>query len=256
MGTVSQSTRAEGKLERKEFGWQSPAVGEHMGIARFGHYGKPVILFPTGGGDYLDAERFLLVKSVAPLIEAGRIKLYLVDSVCRWAFASKDAQPRQKSLMQAKYSTYLETELFPFIKSDSGNTTDKFVVAGASMGGYNALNSAAKFPQWIDRMIGMSGTYINDRRMHGYWDENYYYNAPHQFLPRLGEGEQLNSLRNSLFILAQGQNWENQTYAPTMAKILDAKGIPNRHVVWGGDSGHDWPTWRTMLPLFLNRLVP
>ena len=25
--------------------------------------------------------------------------------------------------------------------------------------------------------------------------------------------------------------------------------------IWGEDADHDWPTWRTMLPVFLDKLV-
>ena len=41
-----------------------------------------------------------------------------------------------------------------------------------------------------------------------------------------------------------------------MAGVLGAKGIPNRVDPWGHDFDHDWPTWRRMLPGYLNDLVP
>lgn len=242
-------------VDRVVQSWHSPAVDRKMSVARFGWFGRPVVFFPTGGGDFLDGERFLMVKALTPLIDAGRIKLYLVDSVCKQAFASRDATPAQKSAKQAAYDEYLVNELLPWIKADCGGTDQRFVATGASMGGYNALNALAKHPEWFELMVGMSGTYINDRRMDGHWDENYYYNAPHQFLAKLEPGVQLDRLRQSLFILARGHNWENPDHIDQMAPILRAKGIPHRVEIWGEGSGHDWPTWRTMLPLFLNRLA-
>jgi esterase/lipase superfamily enzyme len=242
-------------MERIVQSWHSPAVNRKMSVARFGFYGRPVVFFPTGGGDFLDGERFLMVKALAPLIDAGRIKLYLVDSVCRWTWASRDAKPAEKSALQAKYDDYLVQELLPWIKADCGGTTQKFAACGASMGGYNALNALAKHPDWFELMVGMSGTYNNDRRMDGHWDENYYYNAPHQFLAKLEEGVQLDALRDSLFVLARGKNWENPDHIDAVAPILRTKKIPHRVEIWGDDSGHDWPTWRTMLPLFLKRLA-
>lgn len=242
-------------IQREVRTWFSPNVQREMGVARFGFYGKPVILFPTGGGDFLDAERFLMVKSLDPLIRAGRIKLYLVDSVCKVTWASRDATPQQKSSLQAKYDTYLVEELLPYIKADSGGTTQKFAATGASMGGYSALTAVSKHPDWFDLMVGMSGTYVNDRRMNGHWDEDYYYNAPHQFLPRLAEGEQLENLRRAMFVLARGESWENPDYIDHMAPIFKKKRIPHRVEIWRDPAGHDWPTWRTMLPMFLNRLA-
>jgi esterase/lipase superfamily enzyme len=244
----------EAPVERQIHSWHSPAVDRTLNVASWGHFGKPVIFFPTGGGDFLDVERFLMVRALSPLIEAGRIKLYAPDSVCRWTWASKTATPPEKSKLQARYDEYLVNELLPFIKKDCGDTEQRFAATGASIGGYNALNAVAKHPDWFDLMVGMSGTYVLDRRMEGYWDEDYYYNAPVQFVPRL-EGELLEKLRTCMFVLARGQRYENPVYAELVSKVFTAREIPHRVEIWQGESGHDWPTWRTMLPLFLNRLV-
>ena len=204
----------------------------------------------------MDCERFLMVKALSPLIEAGRIKLYAVDSVCRRSWADSSATPRHKAFLQAQYDKYMVEELLPWIREDCGGTTQRFAACGASLGGYNALNSAAKHPEWFDRMVGMSGTYVLDRRMNGYWDENYYFNMPVQFLPRLEEGPQLRGLRDSLFILAIGSGpHDGPHYIEQVAPVLRQKGIPHRVEVWGRDADHDWPTWRTMLPLFLDKII-
>jgi esterase/lipase superfamily enzyme len=252
--TLPAGTRgnAVDKLIRR---WHSPNVGRELGVARWGHYGKPVIFFPTGGGDFLDCERFQMVRALTPLIEAGRIKLYAPDAVCRWGWANKEAPPRTKSMLQASYDRYLMEELIPFIREDCGGTDQKLGAAGASIGAYNALNAVTKHPEQFDVMVGMSGTYVMDRRMHGHWDEDYYYNQPTQFVPNLPDDEQLSHLRQARIVLALGQNYENPDYTNKVAAALKARSVPHHVVVWGKDSGHDWPTWRTMLPLFLHRLV-
>jgi esterase/lipase superfamily enzyme len=241
---------------RQIWRWHSPHVGQTMGVARWGHHGKPVLFFPTGGGDFLDTERFLMVRALQPLLDAGRIKLYAVDSVDRWGWANRDNAPREKSALQVRYDEYLVQELFPFVREDCGGTPQKFAVAGASLGAYHAVNSGSKHPEQIDLAIGMSGTYQMNRRMNQQWNEDWYFNAPDQFLPNLGETEaQLAMLRQSLFVLALGVHYENPAYTDVMADTFSRRGIPHRVVRWGGHSGHDWPTWRTMLPLFLDKLV-
>lgn len=241
-------------MEREIRTWYSPAIGREMSVARWGHFGKPVIFFPTGGGDFLDVERFLMVRALQPLIEAGRIKLYAPESVCRFTWADRDAPPRRKSYFQARYDEYIVQELLPWMRHDSAETTERFVATGCSIGAYNALNAATKHPEAFELMVGMSGTYVLDRRMNGYWDEDYYYNSPVQFLPGL-TGPALDQLRTSTFVLALGRHYENPDYTNKIAGVLAARGIPHRVEVWSGNSGHDWPTWRTMLPLFLDRLV-
>lgn len=241
-------------MRREVRTWHSPAVGEEMGVAAYGHYGKPVIFFPTGGGDFLDCERFLMVRALRPLIDAGRIKLYAVDSVCRHAWANPDAPPPQKSRMQARYGRYLIDELIPFIRADCDGTDQKLAACGASIGAYNALNAACRHPEHIDLSIGLSGTYAHDHRMHGHWDEDYYFNMPLHFVPGL-QGPQLAALKKSRFVFGLGEAYENPAYTWQAARVLGSKGIWNRVERWGPGSGHDWPTWRTMLPLFLDRLA-
>ena len=55
--------------------WYSPRLGCEATLARWGTFGQPVLVFPTAGGDAEEIERFLMIKALAPLIEAGRIRI-------------------------------------------------------------------------------------------------------------------------------------------------------------------------------------
>lgn len=244
-------------MERIISRWFSPNAGQEMGVARYGWWGKPVIFFPTGGGDFLDCERFLMVRALAPLIEAGRIKLYAVDSLSRRSWINPDVSPAEKVAMQERYDRYLTEELVPFIHHDCEGCEQPAVVCGASIGGYLALAAAARHPALFDRMIGMSGTYQMTRRMDDFWSESYYLHDPCQFLPNMHGGPHHAKLRQgSFFFLGLGRRYENPTYTNNAAAALRGSGVPHHVEVWGGSSGHDWPTWRTMLPMAIDRLVP
>ena len=88
-------------------------------------------------------------------------------------------------------------------------------------------------------------------------NEDYYFATPMSFLPNLGDAALLDQLRRRFFILAYGggplgepgRSWR-------LAGILGAKGIPNRVDPWGPEYDHDWPTWRQMLPIYLDDLAP
>lgn len=242
-------------MRRTLHAWNSPALsGREMPVARFGHWGKPVVFFPTAGGDYLEAERFLMVRALAPLIRSGRIKLYLCESLSREAWMDADTPAQVRPQLQAAFDRYLSQELLPWVRSDCGGR--KAVAAGASIGAYNAFNAGAKHPHAIDLTIGMSGTYVLDRRMHGHWDETYYFNSPTQFLPRLAASPQLDALQRSRFVLAYGTGrWESPHYTHAAAAALQQAGVPHSVEVWGPDADHDWTAWRRMLPLFLESLV-
>jgi esterase/lipase superfamily enzyme len=55
-------------------------VGVVNGVATYGHWGRPVLVFPAERGDAGEFERRGMVGAVGALLEAGRIKLYCVDS--------------------------------------------------------------------------------------------------------------------------------------------------------------------------------
>lgn len=242
-------------MKRDTWTWYSPALAREMPLARFGHYGKPLILFPTGGGDYLEHERFLMIRALSPLIDAGRIKVYLVSNINRDGWISPDAPPAHKSWLQARFSEYLTNELLPFIKADCDGTDQKFAASGMSLGAYNAVNIACRNPDWFDLVVTMSGTFDLRKWMDGHWDENFYYNHPHDYVPGMS-GADLDALRKIQFLLAVGLGpWDNPRNSLRMGKTLKAAGIPTRVEIWGEDADHDWPTWRTMLPVFLNKLV-
>lgn len=244
-------------MKRDTWSWHSPALERNMEVARYGHYGKPVLLFPTGGGDYLDHERFLMIKALSPLIEAGRIKVYSLGNINRDGWINPDAPPRTKTSLQARFDAYLVQELLPFVKADCEGTEQRFAAAGASLGAYNTVNAVAKHPEWFDLAITMSGTFDLTRWIGAYRDDDFYFNHPLDWLPNLGPSEQLERLQADVrFLLAVGRGpWDNPPNSFRMSQVLAAKGIWNRVELWGQDADHDWPTWRTMLPLFLDRLV-
>lgn len=59
----------------------SLAIGRSMQILAFGHYGAPVIAFPSGGGQFFDFESNGMITAVAPFLEAGKIKIYCLESL-------------------------------------------------------------------------------------------------------------------------------------------------------------------------------
>ena len=61
--------------------WFSPRIEQEISLVRWGHWGQPVLLFPTAGGDAEEVERMHLIGALGPLIEAGRIKVYTCDSL-------------------------------------------------------------------------------------------------------------------------------------------------------------------------------
>jgi len=77
-------------LPKQIEGWRSPALGMDMPIVSYGHGGHPLLLFPTAAADYLENERFFLVKAVEPFIQQGRLRVFSIESINRYAWMDRE----------------------------------------------------------------------------------------------------------------------------------------------------------------------
>ena len=50
--------------------WYSHRLGRDMGVTVYGHYGLPVLAFPTSGGEEWELENMGLIPALAPYIDA------------------------------------------------------------------------------------------------------------------------------------------------------------------------------------------
>ncbi len=234
--------------------WYSDRLQQPVSLARWGHFGTPVLLFPTAGGDAGEAERNKLVEACGGLLESGRIKLYSCDSVAGQAMVASTGSPAHRMWLFNQFHEYVANEVVPAIHADLGGHQPLIVTAGASIGAFNALAVLCRYPHAFGAAIGMSGTYRIERFFDGQVNEDLYLSSPCHFLPGL-EGPQLDTLRQRFAILASGQGrWENIGESWHMASVLGSKGIPNRVDEWGPEWDHDWYTWHEMLPHYLDEL--
>ena len=67
------------------------------------------------------------------------------------------------------------------------------------------------------------------------------------------EGPHLEVLRSRFILIPSGEGRaEDISESWRMANVLGKKGVPNRVDLWGPAWHHDWPTWRAMLPKYLD----
>lgn len=236
--------------------WHSDRVGQKITLVRWGHWGQPVLLFPTAGGDAEEVDRMGVIGAIWPLIEGGRIKVYSCDSVAGRALAANWGTVEYRSWLVNGFGEYVAREVVPAIRSDCRDAAAEIIATGASIGAFNAVSVACRYPDLFRAAIGMSGTYDIEGLMGFRGTSDFYFASPLHFLPGL-EGPQLERLRQRFILLATGEGrWENPSEAWRMADVLGAKGIPNRVDIWGQEWDHDWQTWRRMLPTYLKEIVP
>ena len=235
--------------------WYSERLHRDITLARWGIFGQPVLLFPTAGGDAEEVERMHVIATLSPLLEAGRIKIYSCDSVAGAALAAKEGSIEYRCALLNAFHEYVAAEVVPAIRADCRDDGIEVIAAGASIGAFNAVAVTCRYPHLFRAALGMSGTYDIEGLMGFEGTGDYYFASPLAFLPGL-EGGALDRLRQRFFILAFGQGrWEAPGESWRMANVLGSKGVPNRVDAWDERYDHDWPTWREMLPLYLDDLV-
>jgi esterase/lipase superfamily enzyme len=233
--------------------WFSSRLQQDIGIARWGHYGVPVLVFPTAGGDAEDVERHHLVAACGELMESGRVKLYSCDSVAGRAMVSRVGPPAYRQALLNRFHECIRHEVVPAIHTDVGGE-QPIIATGASIGAFNALAVMCRFPDVFRATIGMSGTYRLERFYDGEYTDDLFVSSPLHFLPAL-DGPALETLQQRFAIFASGQGaWEDVGESWHAAHILGSKGIPNRVDAWGPEWDHEWPTWGRMLPQYLDEL--
>ncbi len=235
----------------------SKHLDHEVQCVRWGRFGTPVLLFPTAGGDAEECERFKMIHVLRPLIEAGRIKVYSCDSVGGQALTKRRDHPAGYfPRMQCRFDSFVYHDFVPWIRQDCRSPDIGIVAAGASIGAFNSVAAVCRHPDAFTRAVAMSGTYDISKWLDpGDLNLDFYYSSPMHFLANLGESAQLTKLRERFILLATGEgDYEDPSESWRMARVLGAKGVPNRVDPWGTQYRHDWNTWREMLPKYLAEL--
>lgn len=240
-------------MQRYLTSWFSPAVQKEMPVAVYGHYGFALLLVPTAAADYLEYERFEMIDALAPIIESGKVKVFSVNSMNNESWMNKHMLGEHKAIRHNQFNEYIFNEVVPFIKNNTSPDTP-IIISGASFGALHSMNLFLKRPDLINGVIAMSGVYNLMEYTDGFYDEQVYYNSPCHYLPNLTDHHILEQIRKSNHIIvATGTGpYEAPDAAREITGILYNKGINYELSVWGEEWRHDWPTWREMLPFFLN----
>ena len=227
------------------------------GVLAYGHWGRPVLAFPSQQGECWQYEERGMVDAIAGLLDAGRAKLYCVDSYDSWSWHDQGVPLEERARRHGTYEWWILERVVPFVLDDCGGPAE-ILVTGPSFGAYHAANFALKRADLFPLAICQSGVYDVSVVGWGERGDAVYFNNPMDYVAHLG-GDHLEWLRGRLSILllcGQGQ-WEDTTGALESTKrfagVLAEKGLRHELDLWGYDVAHDWPAWRAQLAHHLPR---
>ncbi len=236
-------------MHREYHKWYSPRLGRDMELLVHGHAGLPVIVFPSSQGRFYEFEDRGMIGSIGYKIDNGEVQLYCLDSVDGESWYNRDVPPRWRIARHMTYESYVTEEVLPLVRDKNWN--QKRITLGCSFGGYHAVNIALRHPDKFTGFLSMSGAFDLSRFLHGYYDEDVYFNIPPHYIANLGGSWQLDRYRQNSYLFASG--WDDHCLGENrhMAGLLQSKGVPCRLDIWDTYNSHDWPTWQRMMQVYL-----
>jgi len=227
------------------------------GVLAYGHWGRPMLVFPSQWGTRYEWEQHGMIAAIAGLLDAGRVKVYCVDDSASWHDEWLPLEERARR--HGAYEDWLLGHVAPLIHADCYGFQE-IVTSGVSFGAYQAANLALRRADLFPLAICLSGIYDVSGIGWGEAGDAVYFNNPAAYVANL-DGDHLDRLRarvRLLLVVGRGM-WEDSTGAleqtHRFASLLAEKGIPHELDVWGHDVPHDWPSWRAQIAHHLPRFV-
>lgn len=238
----------------------SPGSGFRGQVVVHGHWGRPVLVFPSEAGGAWDFSNNGMVEAVRWLVDGGRVKFYCVDSADALTWSDRSVPLEERARRHELYERWVLEQVLPFIREDCAGRGD-VLATGCSLGAFHAANLALRHAHLVGQALCLSGSY-DPSHWHA-WGERgdaAYFNNPMDYVANL-DGGHLDWLRAHVFlVLVVGQGaWEVDPTGAlpstrAFAARLAEKGIPHELDVWGEDTPHDWPSWQRQLAHHLPRL--
>ncbi len=244
----------------EEHQWWSDHLNRYMALKVYGHWGKPVMVFPCSRGRYFDYEGMGMIDAVAGFINAGKIKLFCVDSVDEESWYNFGISPADRNARHEAYDRYIVEEVVPFIRNHCRSPQERVMANGCSMGAYHAVNFYLKHPDVFEGTIALSGLYRLNRsefQLSAADMAAVYFNSPISYLSGMEDSWYLERYRAGRIIVCVGQGaWEHEAIEDTRAldNRLREKSVPAWIDFWGQDVNHDWPWWYRQMNYFLGHL--
>ncbi len=234
-------------MHREYLAWHSPSLGRTMELLVFGHGGEPVVAFPTSCGKFFEWEDFGMVGALRGALERGRVQLFCLDSVDAESWYDRASHPESRIARDDAYGRYLVHEVVPFIRT---RNTGRLALAGASFGGYHAVDKGLRHPDVFGRVLSFAGAYDLSWFLSGHRSLGTHLRQPLSYLPGLHDEWYLQRLREQEIVLALGERDFLVDQNVRLARVLGERQIGHQLDIWSGYD-HDWPAWRGMAQKFL-----
>lgn len=245
-------------METKDFTLHRDGVDGDFDVMLYGTAGRPVIVFPEGDSSCASWEEGGMVDALAGLIDAGRIRLFCVDSAdgASWYAGFAPTDYRLASL--GGYFDLVENELSQLVREEAGDGGAPIVV-GAGIGALNATIAMLRRPNLYSGLLALSGTYDAAWVVGDAMSDGWRAFSPVDLARGLDENPLLVealSGRQLAFVCGTGAGEEAGETQRTLQGELESAGVGATFEYWGADVDHSWGWWqeeaRQLVPCLLD----
>src|SRR5206468_284794 len=99
------------RREHAQVGWE----GFSGSVLAYGHYGRPMLVFASEQGRAEDFENNGMVDAVAGLIEAGRLKLYCIDSADGYSWSDYGVPIEERARRHGRFESWVIEQVVPWM---------------------------------------------------------------------------------------------------------------------------------------------
>jgi len=235
----------------------APSLGGSGEIAVHGHWGRPVLWFPSEGGAPWDFEANGMLDAIRPAIDDGRITVFCVPSFdgSSWSAVVMPLTDRRATTGATRLDHLAGRAVHPRSLWRAGRRGNR----GPSLGAFHAVLFALRHPHVFGRAVAFSGNYDPwSWRGWGPADDETYYSCPLQFCQvttvdtwtSCGRG----SSSPSSSAVAGGRTRRGQLLDPRAGRGAGEAADPTRVLCVGPRMPHDWPSWRAQAAIYLPAL--
>ncbi|RGS52063.1 alpha/beta hydrolase-fold protein [Olsenella sp. AF21-51] len=244
-------------METKDFTLHREGVDGDFDVTQYGTAGRPVIAFPEGDSSCASWGEGGMVDALAGLIDAGRVRLFCVDSAddASWYAGYAPADYRLTSL--GGYFDLVENELAQLVRNKAPDAGAPIVV-GAGLGALNATIAMLRKPSLYGGLLALSGTYDAAWVVGDAMSDAWRAFSPVDLVRGLGDNPLLVKALSGLqlaFVCGTGAGEEGGQTQRTLQGELEAAGVGATFEYWGADVDHSWNWWqeeaRQLLPCLL-----
>ncbi|MCE7871561.1 esterase [bacterium CPR1] len=231
----------------------SRILGQTMPVSIYGHFGVPLLFFPTASADFEELERHGMIDALSGPIQAGHVKVFSIDSINRQSWFNYEVSVKERLTRQAAYDAYIASELVEIIYEDCHGKLP-VATAGASLGAFHASNTLFRHPDAFRWGIFMSGIYDMSQYFENYFDDNCYWQNPTTYLPNASRDHRAALRKCSINVICGQGPWERVHWSKRIHDVLEQIDVPHNYDLWGHDVAHDWEWWYIQMNHYIHRL--